>query len=167
MDRLETRNPNRIAAALIVGVAILGPAAARAQSTGDCLRVGVPSPIVLPDGSVHPAGTLVLCMSRAYSPVASLHRTYVDGRHMGLLLSRRGRSEGPAEKHPQVLFRRTHEGALELLGYAWPDGKNMNTYLMSQEPREGRSTLAAEAPSSPPPPEESRGPVIVLAARAE
>ncbi len=129
MNAMKIGKTTRLLAAT-AALALVGPGLAWAQSPGDCLRVEVPSPMVLPDGSVHPAGTLELCMSGTFSPVAALHTTRIEGATVGLLLSRRGKSEEPVRDDPYVLFHRTPEGSLELLGYAWPDGKTMNTYLM-------------------------------------
>ena len=144
MNRMGKRSPSWIVAAAMSAGMLAGPGVSLAQSTGDCLRVEVSSSIVLPDGSVHPAGTLELCLSRAYSPVAGLHATSVNGVPVGLLLSRRRTSEGPAREEPYVLFQRTPEGRLELLGYSWPDGKAMNTYLMRSKPREIKEPSQAQ-----------------------
>lgn len=156
MDRIERRKPNWIVAAVVVGAAIVLQGAGWAQSTGDCLRVEVPSPMVLPDRSVHPPGTLQLCMRRPYSPVASLHGTSVNGMSVGVLMSRRSRSEGPAERNPYVVFRRTLEGRLELLGYAWPGAKAMNLYWMNDASWKNTGNLKAQTDR-----------VILLAARVE
>ena len=84
----------------------------------------------MPNGDLHPPGSLKLCDSRSLSPVSGLHKVYVDGHLINMVQSRTGRSEGPAEEEPFVQFRRNGREQLELLGYAWPDGKKMKTYVM-------------------------------------
>ena len=100
---------------------------------GRCVTVDVPAPFRMPDGAVHPAGSLRLCDSRSLSPVAGLHKVYVDGHLINTVQSRLGRSEGPAESEPFVQFRRNGDQQLELLGYAWPDGRKMKTYVMVRD----------------------------------
>ncbi len=101
-----------------------------AASGRNCLTVAVPGPLELPDGTVHPAASLTLCMSRAFSPVARLHEVALDGITVGLLLSRLGVSEAPGSGEPMVTFRRDREGLLHLIGYAWPSGSRSQTYLL-------------------------------------
>jgi hypothetical protein len=75
------------------------------------------------------------------SPVSTLHTVYVAGRPAGLLEGRVGRSEGPAQRQPFVLFRRNTDAQFVLIGYAWPDGRNMETYSLARsEPGADRSS---------------------------
>jgi hypothetical protein len=53
---------------------------------------------------------------------------------VGMMLSRRGTSEGGAERQPFVMLLRDGDGLLHLYGYAVPFGKHMVTYRM-QQPR--------------------------------
>ncbi len=100
-----------------------------AASGPGCVRVAVPEPVELPDGTIHPAGNLSLCIGQALSPVTALQRVSVGGMPVGILLSRRGTSEGKATAEPSVLFRRL-AGRLHLVGYAAPAGATNQTYLL-------------------------------------
>jgi hypothetical protein len=118
----------------------------------------------LPDGSIHPPGTLTLCDSRSYSPVSTIHATYVNGMPIGMMLSRRGVSEGGAERQPFIMLVRDSSGLLHLYGYAVPSGKRMITYSMLQRRR------AADAPQiawerQEPKANTASPPTLVLAAR--
>lgn len=107
---------------------------ALAVEPGRCLTVRVPSPVVLPDGDVRGPGALRLCERRGYSPVASVHEVFLDGTPVGMHVSRKGRSEGPASSDPYVQFRRDVSGDWVLLGYAWPDGQRMTTFVLNDTP---------------------------------
>lgn len=140
-----------------------------AVASGRCMTVQVPTPFVMPDGQVHAPGTLKLCDSMALSPVSTLHKVYVAGHPVGLLESRVGRSEGPAEPGPYVLFRRNAQAQLVLVGHAWPDGRNMKTYALvrsdgSRGRPEGTSlTTVALGPE----PGRANDPEMVLVAAAD
>ena len=58
-------------------------------SAGDCVSAQIESPMRFPDGHVQPAGRLTLCDWRELSPVMDVHRTYVNGRPVSMLLGRR------------------------------------------------------------------------------
>jgi hypothetical protein len=87
---------------------------------GTCVSARVGSPFRLPDGALHPAGTLTVCRTRTFSPVADLHLISVDHRPMGMFMSRNGIAEGVATQAPEIVFRRNVQGHLELLGYTTP-----------------------------------------------
>ena len=55
---------------------------------GVCSSARVDEAFVLPDGSQHSAGELTVCVSQNLTPVASLHRTFVDGMPIGACLAR-------------------------------------------------------------------------------
>ena len=119
---------------LVVGLGILAAAIGGAVAeTGNCLSVTMPSSFALPGGTVHAPGNLVLCVARAFSPVASLHEVWLDGIPFGFLRSRRGVSEDPGPSQPTVTFRRDDNGLLHLIGYAWPSGSQTRTYLLDTE----------------------------------
>ena len=101
-----------------------------ASPSGSCVTVEVAGPIELPDGSVHSASSLTLCMTRVFSPIATLHRVSLDGLPVGLVISRMGMSEGPGSREPMVMFRREATGPLRLVGYAWPRGNRSQTFLL-------------------------------------
>jgi hypothetical protein len=138
---------------LAMGIAALAAAslcatgAAMAGSGGGCIHVDLYEPIRLPDGSVYPAGVLTLCDTAALSPVATLHKTYVNGQPIGILISRRKANETKGSEPPTVVFRRDH-GALDLVGYALPGPRRGGvTYVLnarldmpSQEVQQASST---------------------------
>ena len=145
----------------LVAVLLLSQGAAFAAKD-ICITVEVPDPIRLPDGSEHPAGLLTLCLHRDWSPVLSLHKTYINRAPIGMFLSRRGVSEGPAEAESYVMFSREPDGRLRLDGYALPCQGHMETYSLHQPTRRKAkdSVLAAEG-SGP------SGDTMVLIAAAE
>ena len=104
-----------------------------AQERGACVLARVPEAYELPDGSVHDAGRLTLCLSQTLSPVAGLHRVTVDGHTLGLARSRRALAESRDITDPQVLFRR-HEGRLELVGYVVRVDRKVWSYALAEEP---------------------------------
>jgi hypothetical protein len=115
-------------AAATLAALLLSPAAWSGGS-GRCISALVPDPVVLPDGSVQPAGQLRICLARALSPVAGLHETYVDGRAVGRFISQAGQAEaGDEAETPFFVFRRSPAGALVLEGYADPRGNRLDTY---------------------------------------
>ena len=113
-----------------------------AGDRGKCTSAVVEEQVQLPDGSLHPPGTLTLCDSRSYSPVSSIHKTYRNGMPVGMMLSRRGPSEGGAERQPFVMLVRDGNGLLHLYGYAVPSGRHMVTYRMQQPRSTGAPQLA-------------------------
>lgn len=99
------------------------------QGFGRCAVADVPSAIVLPDDTVHPAGALKVCFDRIYSPVAGLHVTYLDGRSVGMFVSRMDQSEGlGGQQEPFFVFGRNRDGQLVLEAYAWPDHERFYIY---------------------------------------
>lgn len=126
--------PNRLFLTLLAtSFFVLGGAAWAAADV--CVTIEVDDPMKLPDGSVHPSGRLTLCDSVAYSPVSSLHRTYVNGRAFGMLRSRKRTNEGGSDVAPVVLFYRNRDGQLELFGYVLPDRGTSVTYLFGETAR--------------------------------
>lgn len=86
-----------------------------------CIRAEIDRPVILPDGEVHQPGLLRLCLDRAYSPVAGLHRISIGKRTVGLYLSRDRLSEGLVDdREAVIIFRRLPDDSLVLLGYAVP-----------------------------------------------
>lgn len=101
-------------------------------AAGICVRVEVDGPIVLPDGSARDAGTLRICERRSFTPVASLHATYVGGEPVGLLVSRRSTSEGTNREAPTILFERDASGRMRLLGYVLPHAGTSVSYTLAK-----------------------------------
>ena len=89
-----------------------------------CVTAPVAAPILLPDGSAHEAGTLTVCDVRSLSPVASFHRISIDGRPVGMFVSRRGNSEVAADAAPTIHFEVNASGALALVGYVVPSRRS-------------------------------------------
>ncbi len=129
--------------ALVVGVLVTGQSPALA-TTDLCISATLSEPVLLPDGSEHPGGILTLCLRGDYSPVASFHETYVDRMPVGLFLSHRCVSEGPAEAEPFMMFQREPDGRLRLYGYALPSGDHVAVYLLNQ-PRVGKVNYSLRA----------------------
>ncbi len=109
-----------------------------------CVSAEVPEPIVLPDGSRHPAGVLTLCLRGDYSPVAAFHETYVNHMPIGLFLSHQCASEGPAEAEPFMMFYRQAGGGLRLYAYALPSGDHMTNYFLDP-PTGGKAASSLRA----------------------
>jgi hypothetical protein len=129
-DRKSNLSLSLSLAAFAITALLLSPAAWSGGS-GRCISASVPEALILPDGSLHEAGLLRICLDREFSPVAGLHRAYVDGRAVGRFLSRAGQSEAAADdEKPFVVLRRDRRGALVLEGYADPVGGRLNTYLI-------------------------------------
>jgi len=99
-------------------IALAGATVAAASDSGRCQTAAIPGPVVLPDGSVHDAHSVQVCLSRAYSPVAGLHEVSVDGKPIGLYLGREYALEARRDHEPFLLLVRDGTGRLELRGYA-------------------------------------------------
>jgi hypothetical protein len=134
----ETKGRTRARAGLVaLGLAsIIGllPTTASAGSTGVCVTVDVDVPVLLPDIGMVPAGRLMLCDSFDYSPVASLHKTYLDGKPVGMLRSRKRATEGEMGSEPRVLFQGDGRGNLELVGYVLPGRQSSVSFLLTDRP---------------------------------
>ena len=131
----------RWAAAVALGaVVILAPSPAWSEDRGQCARIEAPWPIVLPDGSTHEAGSLKLCLQQMWTPASGLHEIRVNGMSIGLFMSRVGTSEGPVEGLPVVVFQRYGTDEHHLVGYAWPDGGAMRTYVLRKFGKAPRET---------------------------
>jgi hypothetical protein len=131
--------PARLAFAaglLVLLAALAPPASANPHQERRCITADVDSPVVMPDGSRHPAGSVKICMSRAHSPVTSFHVTRVNGSQIGLYPSRTFLNEEiDAGNDAYMVFRRNASGELVLQGYAVPEGHRMRTFLMAHPSR--------------------------------
>jgi hypothetical protein len=114
--------------ALVVACVPLGAAA---EDYGGCFRVDLATPFVLPDGSSHEAGTLMLCTDRPLNPTAGTHRMTASGHPSGRLVSRRVRSEIEHLDRPQAVFAREPNGLLRLIGYSEPVGERVRTFAFA------------------------------------
>jgi len=119
---------------VIVLTAGLMPAVgASAGETGRCYSANVPNAMVLPDKTVHGPGLLQVCVERRISPVTVAHSLAVDGRPIGMYLSRTGRGEGTPQGADAVfVFVRNDADQLVLEGYSRPLGEQVRTYRMLQ-----------------------------------
>ena len=137
-----------IAAGMLVAVVLQASGPVHAGSSLGCVRVEVPGPIYLPDGNLYPAGELTLCDSIPYSPVATLHRTFMNGRPVGLFMSRRTRSEAGGAVAPFVVFNRDVEGNLDIVGYVQSSEGQSVAFMLG--PAWKKSPSASYAVSSTP-----------------
>ncbi len=148
----ESRHSSRrvvltwLAAAAVLAVAV--PALAGGAGRGTCVTLTIQVPFELPDGSVHAAGALRICDSISYSPVSSLHATYVDGAAVGFLSSERRSAEAGKEMAPTVYFEQDASGTLRLLGYVLPSRRGSVSYRLASPtaPQPRSPELAAVAP---------------------
>ncbi|NIL99372.1 MAG: hypothetical protein GTN89_00045, partial [Acidobacteria bacterium] len=59
-----------------------------------------------------------LCDWKAYTPVQQIHRSYVNGRPVQMLMGKHAITERSPEAPDEVFFRSRGDGRLELLGYS-------------------------------------------------
>lgn len=131
--------------------AVAGSSLVRADSNGGCVIAQVDSPILLPDGSEHPAGLLRLCVGSAFSPVSVFQKTYVGGRAVGYFRSRSRLAEADPGGPPLVTFLRADGGRLALAGYALPTGRRTVAYIFEDAWRNvSRSSPAISQDGGPP-----------------
>ena len=120
---------------LLLALATILVAASGATLAGNCLTAQVPFPVVLPDGSVHEAGQLELCVERRLNPVIDIHEIAVGGNNVGLYHGRAISSESSSMR-PYLIFHRSAAGELILVGYARPPkrkGMQGTTVLMAEQ----------------------------------
>jgi len=146
--------PVRLALILAVGFACCA-SESWAQDRGGCITAKVPEAFTLPDGNEHAAGRLTLCTVQAFTPIAELHSVSVDGRGVGLAMSRRAVPEAYNDSRPTFLFRRAPDGVLNLVGYVVPEGKKAWSYTMNRSGRNGWSGPEPIAATRAVPPTES------------
>ena len=130
--------------ALIAAVLLSAIVAAQAFAQGPCLSVNLGRPVVFPDGSEHGAGQLTLCDWKAYTPVTQIHRSYMDGRPIQMLMGQRSTTERSPLEPDEVFFRSNGDGRLELLGYSRTiRGRSMTVNFQNQvSPRKVNHRLA-------------------------
>ena len=120
---MKQRTRNSLGAAAILITATLIPIAA--QASDGCLQTHVSESFVSPDGKVRGPGTLKVCPYWEISPSLRLSRLQLNGRTLGVWMSRAGEG-GRFEKDPTTLrLRRLPEGRVALADYYWPgpDGR--------------------------------------------
>ena len=149
-----------IAMPALLALASLSTNPALAAPAGVCVTTQVSSPFRLPDGVLHSAGTLTLCDTVAFTPVSDLHVLLVDGRRVGMFLSRRRTAEASGEIRPEVVFDRDAAGDLDLIGYILPGSGRSVSYQLKAHP--GASPAQARAwPAA-----SSSGPILAAAMTA-
>lgn len=115
--------------------------------TDGCVSAKIGAPFWLPDGELYAPGTLTLCNVREFSPIADLHRLAVDGRTVGVFLSRKRLAEGdPAGMSPEVVFERDGAGNLKLLGYSVPEREGIIAFRIPATSRARQAPAVARLP---------------------
>jgi len=115
---------------VLMGLVILASAAG--ALAGGCTTTELSGRVQLPDGSEYEANTLTICVTAQYTPVSTLHKTYVDGMAIGMMISKRGVSEVGDEGQPFMMFHRDSNGTYRLYGYARPIGGRLVTYMLDR-----------------------------------
>ena len=133
-------------AVALSALAVLAVSPAWAEGRGSCAIFEIPWAITLPDGSAYEAGDLTLCLQQMWTPASGLHEIRIDGTSNGLFMSRAGESEGQSSRRPVAVFQLNGMGEHRLIGYAWPSGDVMRTYMLHEfgkKPQriEGRASL--------------------------
>jgi hypothetical protein len=123
--------------------------------------------MILPDGSIHPAGELRLCLSRNYNPVSGLHKVYVDRMPVAFLLSRASLAEVPKNSRPSVLFYGSLETSLRLAGYTVESNGRVFSYLLGSAPERRETEVAAVPGGTGGDPGMEENGIVLLAARLE
>ncbi len=125
------------------GTAVAGPSAV-------CVVAQVNAPILLPDGSEHPAGSLKLCGGPAFTPVTVFQKAFVDGRAVGYFASRTRAAEAEPGGPPIMTFIKTASGKLALAGYALPSQGRNTAYIFEDAWRTAsRRTVAFPDDATP------------------
>jgi hypothetical protein len=125
-----------------MATAVLAAPAAFGASDNACVSANIGTPFWLPDGALHAPGKLTLCSVREFSPVSNLHRLDVDGRTVGVFLSRKRQAEGTGLS-PEIVFSKDAAGNLRLLGYSMPEREGVLAFrLPTARPLRGTSTVA-------------------------
>jgi len=146
---------------VVLALCLVAAQGAAGAAKGVCVSAEIEESFRLPDGSVHPAGRLSLCHHSDYSPVASFHRSKVDGMTVSMHLSRRGESELGDSDSPFIMFSREADGTLLLLGYAH-SGRDKATVHAFPRNTKSRKQLQVDGQ-----PEAGPTPVIRLAANLD
>lgn len=110
--------------------ALLGAGVALAGGGSTCTTAQIDEPFILPDGAIHEAGALTVCVERRFSPISHQHTMLVDGNAVGVHIGRTSESEGPATNGSYFMFGRGVDGRLRLLGYARPGTDRMEIHSL-------------------------------------
>ena len=113
-------SPRLMRLAIVAGIVLaLAGTAAMASERGGCVVAEVPAPVVLPDGSVHPPGSLRLCFESRLNPSAEFHEVSTGGGPQGRFAGRRARAELDVDR-PFVVFHRNDNDEWILIGILQP-----------------------------------------------
>ena len=134
-----------VATMLAVGGLAASGSAAWAGDQGVCVTANVPEAFTLPDGGMHAAGRLTLCMDRLLNPVVGLHRVSADGDGTALVMSRRSPAAEFTDSRPVLVFRRAPGTALDLVGYVVPFDHKSWKYTLKNPDGIGRFQSTAHA----------------------
>ena len=134
---------------LVIGGLVVFGSAARAGDQGVCVTANVPEAFTLPDGRMHAAGRLTLCMDRLLNPAVGLHRLSAEGDGAALVMSRRAPAAEYKDSRPVLVFHRAAGMTLDLIGYVVPFDRKAWKYTLKSPDSIARfqSTAPAAAPS--------------------
>ncbi len=104
-----------------------------------CSTAEVDQPFRLPNGVVHPAGTLTLCRQAEHSPVSFLHVMYVNRIPVGTFSSRQDVLEESDSEERYMVFAVESKNVLRLSGIVVPVGNHLEMYRF-----EGRTKVETE-----------------------
>jgi hypothetical protein len=119
--------------------------AACAGDQAVCVTANVPEAFTLPDGRVHAAGRLKLCLDRLLNPAVGLHRVSEDGDGTALVMSRRSPASEYKDGPPVLVFHRAAGMVLDLVGYVVPLDHKAWKYTLTHSNGIGRFSSAAHA----------------------
>ena len=151
-----------IARLFVVALCLVAAQGAAEAARGVCVSAEIEEAFRLPDGSSYPAGKLTLCHHSDYSPVASFHRTKVDGMTVSMHMSLRGDSERGESDAPFIMFSRDADGTLLLLGYGHSGQDEATVHTFPPSRKAARKQLQAGART-----DTSATPIILLAANLD
>jgi hypothetical protein len=128
---MKTLRTAQLAVSVLALVA-LAAQPALSETRDACARFEIPWAMTLPDGTTHESGDMTLCLQQMWTPASGLHEIRIDGASSGLFMSRAGESEGLYSRSPLAVFERNGSADYRLVGYAWPDGDVMRTYMLHE-----------------------------------
>lgn len=124
----------------LAGLAAFGGTPSAAAS-GDRLVVNVPEPFEV-SGKVYPAGPLAVRHLGAYSPTAKFDRITADGGCVGILVAERHPEEEGGLLHAALVFTRSPQGHLILVGYTTGDAPAGQLYVYRDTVLDGAPTAS-------------------------
>ena len=104
-----------------------------------CSSAEIDRPFRLPNGVVHPAGTLTLCRQAEHSPVSFRHTMYVNRIPVGTFSSRQNVLEESRSEERYMVFAVESKNVLRLSGIVVPAGNRLEMYRF-----EGRTQVETE-----------------------